>query len=233
MQFLALLTLNILLFTNFIQSRAHPKKDPHSNLNQNTVVHTTEQSTVNERINSKVDVLGSYVISYDAVTKNAQSRSQNEPQENDTHNSQVTEAIIVPVNDPTKNDFDMNDKEIEVLETPNNATALMNKINWYRSQNGLSDFSYNEVVCNFASLRANELQSEFSHTGFRSKIDNNTLPYSDYSHIAENIADTSSPNKAFELWRNSSGHNANMLTSATYGCIGNTGRLYTLEVWQP
>ena len=231
MEFLALITLNILLLSGFIQSKNH-SINTGSKIVKNIAVQKSFEKI--SEANNQNQVLGSYVISFDAVNKNS-------PKESDRKNSDNEKVLYVLETEPTETPNPTptpDNKEVEnESETepaaPGNAEVLMAKINSYRQENGLPSFLFNQTVCDFAAARAQELGSDFSHNGFRQRIDTKTLPYSDYSHIAENIADCSSPEKAFELWRNSSGHNENMLSSASHGCIGNVGRLYTLEIWQP
>lgn len=234
MQFLALLTLNILLLTNFIRST--------NRLTQNASQTHIDQGTSQSKFNpdNQESVLGSYVTTFDAINQNTSPSRKNEipPEEIQTsQNTTQTEKIETPTTTtlltPTPKISDPKTTKSAILEASDNATGLFNQINTYRQENGLPSFSYNQIVCDFAITRAQELINDFSHRGFRTRIDSGTLPYSDYSHVAENIADTDTPKRAFELWHNSPGHNENMLSGASYGCIGNIGRLYTLELWEP
>lgn len=228
MQFLALATLTILLLTNFIQSVNFAAENQNSKPNSR-ISHNQQKF----KHNSKDSVLGSYISTSSAETLNLKEtenkKSESEITPTPTTKPAKSTPTSTPNTEPETNKTTENNIRISAL---GNAAILTNRINSYRQEQGLSPFLANETVCNFALVRVQELKSNFSHEGFRQRIDNNTLPYPDYSHIAENIADTDTPERAFELWRNSPGHNENMLYPSTFGCIGNIGRLYTLEIWE-
>ena len=194
MQFLALLTLNILLLTSFIQNINYSRGLA---VKENNIIEKQSAETISFSANNNQSILGSYVVSYDAVARNAQSETKSAIQEDEAESTEVQGKYIESVNLDTEKVIEDKEEQTEVIEVPDNATILMNKINSYRKENGLTSFSYNPTVCSFAALRAQELSTEFSHNGFRKRIDSNTLPYSDYSSIGENIADTDSPNSAF------------------------------------
>lgn len=111
--------------------------------------------------------------------------------------------------------------------------ALLEEINSYRLAKGLEVFETDPTVCDFAKTRVQELVSDFSHLGFDERRSSNNLPYSSYSKVAENIADAGSIDKVMDLWKNSEGHNKNMLSDLTYACTANLNRMYVFLSWTP
>ena len=111
--------------------------------------------------------------------------------------------------------------------------TLMKQINDFRSSKGLPPLSTDGYTCGFATLRAGEIVSGFSHDGFRSRIDSGSLPYPSYSSVAENIAMNSDPNAVVPAWIDSAGHNENMSKNVSFGCVGKSGNYYVFEAWQP
>lgn len=109
-------------------------------------------------------------------------------------------------------------------EKPN--PSLLTDINNYRKSLGLNAFVTNDIVCNFAKKRAQELTVNFSHEG-------SNPPYPSYSNTAENIASANSKEEVLDLWKNSDGHNKNLLSNAKFACTANSGKFYTFESWTP
>ena len=67
--------------------------------------------------------------------------------------------------------------------------------------------------------RLHEIQNDFSHSGFQSRLGNGAFNQLNYASIAENIfAGSNEPAAVVEAWRNSSGHNQNMLGEFSWGC---------------
>lgn len=112
-------------------------------------------------------------------------------------------------------------------------TQIMHQINSYRASQGLGPVSTNAQTCNFAATRAQEISTNFSHDGFRDRINNKTLPYSSYSSITENIAMTSNPQEVVGMWIASAGHAANMRKDTPYVCVAQYGNYYAYEGWKP
>jgi uncharacterized protein YkwD len=89
-------------------------------------------------------------------------------------------------------------------------------VNRERSANGLKPLKYSEKLSKAANLRANEIQTYFSHTR-----PNGTSCFTAvtelgirYRYIGENIAyGQRSPEEVMNGWMNSSGHRANILNS--------------------
>ncbi len=113
------------------------------------------------------------------------------------------------------------------------SNSAIYQINQYRASFGLSGANENSSTCNFASLRASEISQNFSHEGFRGRIDSNTLPYTSYSEITENIAQAQSVTEAINLWINSQPHAENMRKDTPYVCIRNFGNYFVYEGLRP
>jgi uncharacterized protein YkwD len=113
------------------------------------------------------------------------------------------------------------------------AKRLLSQVNDFRASKGKGPVTPEKYTCDFANLRAGEIVSNFSHDGFRQRIDSKTLPYPSYSSVAENIAMNSNPDAVVPAWINSSGHAENMLKDVPHGCIGVSGRYYTYLAWKP
>jgi len=122
---------------------------------------------------------------------------------------------------------------ISTPSTNSNSSDLLVQVNNFRTGKGLSPLTANDETCFFAKLRANEISSNFNHDGFRSRIDSNTLPYSSWSEVAENIAMNSDSNAVVPGWIDSPGHNENLSKSVPYGCVANSGSYYVFEAWAP
>ena len=114
-----------------------------------------------------------------------------------------------------------------------NGSLVMQEINSYRISLGFTPFSTHPAVCDFAKLRALELTTNFSHEGFEQRFQNGSLPYESFSKVAENIANIATYSGVFELWKNSEGHNKNLLSESLFACVGNVGRYYAFESWKP
>lgn len=111
--------------------------------------------------------------------------------------------------------------------------TILDKINAYRATQGLSPASEESSVCNFASVRAGEIATEFNHSGFRSRIEGKALPYTSYSEVTENIAMTSNPDEVVTMWINSPTHAENMRKNTPYICVRSSGNYYAFEGWRP
>lgn len=110
---------------------------------------------------------------------------------------------------------------------------IMNAINDYRKSQGLSSVKTDTYTCDFAKVRAKEIESDFNHDGFKDRINSKTLPYPTYSAVTENLAQTSDYKKVVNLWINSSGHAENMRKDTPYVCVEQNGTYYAYEGWRP
>jgi uncharacterized protein YkwD len=109
--------------------------------------------------------------------------------------------------------------------------AFLGLINNYRSQNGLGSLTMSTNLNRAATWMATDMGAKnyFSHTDSLGRSPSTRAQNCDYpSGAGENIAAGgawSSANAVFTAWRNSSGHNANML-NGSYRQIG-ISRVYT------
>lgn len=126
-----------------------------------------------------------------------------------------------------------NPTSVQAVTLSDNSGLLLDHINSYRISMGYPPFATNSSVCDFAKLRALELTTNFDHEGFEERSQNGTLPYDNYSGISENIANTNTYSQVFELWKNSVGHNKNLLSDHTFACVGNVGNYYAFESLRP
>jgi len=125
--------------------------------------------------------------------------------------------------------------------TSNVKDYIMNGINNYRAQNGLSKVQTDSNTCNFAKIRAKEISTSFNHNGFTSRVNSKTLPYSGYSSVTENIAMHPDYQQAVPdgykqvvpMWINSPSHAANMRADTPYVCVESYGNYYAYEGWRP
>lgn len=111
--------------------------------------------------------------------------------------------------------------------------AIMAAINSYRQSKGLSAVATDPYTCGFARTRAAEISTNFSHDGFRERIDAKTLPYPTYSAITENIAMAGSFGDVVPMWINSPGHAKNLEADTPYVCVESAGNYYAFEGWKP
>jgi uncharacterized protein YkwD len=113
-----------------------------------------------------------------------------------------------------------------------NRAELLRLINQHRQANGLAPLSMDASLTRAAQDHSVWMQSTgtFSHTGKggSSMLDRiraaGGRPTSAY---AENIARNSSPQGVFDSWKNSAGHNRNMLGAYTKVGLGRQGDYYT------
>ena len=147
-----------------------------------------------------------------------------------------------PTPTPTKTPLPLTPTATPSLTTTENTSAtpevsvqsyLMQKINEYRSSQGLSSVNTDTHTCNFAKTRVTEISSSFNHDGFRNRIDSKTLPYPTYSEVTENIAMNSDYKKVVQAWIESSGHAENMLKDTPLACVENLGNYYVYVGWKP
>lgn len=114
---------------------------------------------------------------------------------------------------------------------------LFELINEYRASKGLDEYEYSDALAEAATIRAEECVEKYSHT----RPDGSSLVQL-YKEVgacsvcygtAENLACirvNETPQKAFEAWKNSSGHNKNMLSDQETMAIGSFANGNTLYV---
>ncbi len=110
---------------------------------------------------------------------------------------------------------------------------IMGQINDYRKNYNLVPFKTDSNTCGFAVLRAKEISANFNHDGFKSRMNNKSLPYPSYSYIVENLANVSDYTEVVKTWIASPNHAENLRANAPYACVGNFGNYYVFEGWRP
>jgi len=108
----------------------------------------------------------------------------------------------------------------------------LNGINQYRQSRGLSSLEEHSLVCSFASIRAQEISEEFSHNGFVTRRDTNSLPYPSYQEVVENIALSPNANEV-SMWVASVNHESILRADVVYGCVSRNGNYAVFEGWKP
>lgn len=127
----------------------------------------------------------------------------------------------VPTPAPTPQNFDLK------------VQFFIDKINQYRNSQGLSSIKPDSYTCSFAKIRASEIVGNFSHDGFHSRINNNSMPYPGFTFITENIEQNEDPSDVINWWINSPGHASNLRANATYACVESFNDYYAYESWLP
>jgi len=110
---------------------------------------------------------------------------------------------------------------------------IIQKINDYRSSQGLGSVGTDSNSCSFAKTRAGEITQSFNHDGFRNRISAKTLPYGSYHEVTENIAMTSDYTQVVTMWINSPGHAENMRKDTPFVCVEKSGNYYAYEGYKP
>lgn len=128
-------------------------------------------------------------------------------------------------------------KQQQIPSTPTSVDGdhlsfIMNAINGYRVAHGLSQVSTNDIVCDFAKTRADEISTNFSHDGFHQRLQNRALPYATYSLVTENIAETPNYQNVVTLWENSPAHAENLRANTPFVCVEDYGNFYAFEGWR-
>ncbi len=116
---------------------------------------------------------------------------------------------------------------IPVFAFADSNTDLLNGINQYRTAHDLSIIKENQATCTFATIRAIQIMSDFSHTQFYILVHQSWVPGGMWH---ENLAkDFVNENDVLLAWEHSPTHNANLLSSMTNGCVRHIGNYWTFE----
>jgi uncharacterized protein YkwD len=113
------------------------------------------------------------------------------------------------------------------------SSYILNGVNAYRASLGLSPVQASTETCAFATIRAQEITSNFSHDAFYARVNNHTIPYSQWAHATENIAEAPDYKEVVTLWKNSPPHAANMRDNTPYVCIVQNGNYFAYEGMRP
>lgn len=106
-------------------------------------------------------------------------------------------------------------------------------INEFRAQQSIEQFVIpDSASCAFARKRAKDIQTDFSHDGFKGQIKDF---YGDRWKVAdENLArNFSTPEQVVTAWTRSPSHRKVLLAQISFLCVAQQGRYWSLEGWQP
>lgn len=104
-------------------------------------------------------------------------------------------------------------KEISELD-------VYNVVNSWRNENGYSILVEDDVLCDFAEIRLIEIDSDWSHNGFKSKSQQLLLE-NGYLKVGENLYTGLAKNAdaILTMWLNSPTHRNNIIDSYTNTCV--------------
>lgn len=150
------------------------------------------------------------------TTKNSTSNTTKSSTNQTTSNTTITK------NQTTQETFTNSPLTTPTATGSSYAQQVIDLVNAQRAQSGLAPVSTNNSISTEALVRAQEIESTFSHTrpdgsSFYTALTQYAVPY---SGAGENIAyGQSTPEQVMQSWMNSSGHRANIL-NANYTTIG-------------
>lgn len=99
------------------------------------------------------------------------------------------------------------------------AKVIEELVNDYREENGLPRLIHDPELCKLAEVRAEEVKTDFSHTGFEKRW--GTFPY---QKLSENLSHAYDNRLALEGWKKSHLHNLGMLdTEVDRTCVATNG----------
>jgi len=123
-------------------------------------------------------------------------------------------------------------KTLKVKYLASESGKVFDMVNEYRQKNGLPAFERNAELQKAADLRAAELVKNYSHERPNGTMCVDIFP--DYCAAAENIAmGQKSASAVMKSWKNSPGHNANLLhgicTCLAVSCVSYKGKKYWVQ----
>ena len=104
---------------------------------------------------------------------------------------------------------------------PLTAEQVFTMANQYRIENGLVPVVEDSRMCEYANVRAKQIRTDWSHSGFRNDNRLRDELCSDCTFFGENLAHFyNTSTEVVDGWKNSDGHNKNMLNPRwDIGCI--------------
>jgi uncharacterized protein YkwD len=146
------------------------------------------------------------------------------------HTAATTQTAINPTVPPQVPTIPPSEQNPPLSET---TSYILNGVNEYRASLGLTPVKASTETCAFATLRAQEITTNFSHDAFYSRVNGHTVPYSHWTRATENIAEAPDYKEVVTLWKNSPPHAANMRDNTPYVCIIQNGSYYAFEGMRP
>lgn len=99
-------------------------------------------------------------------------------------------------------------------------STIFNLVQEYRSKQGLPAMTIDPLLCKYASIRAEEIKTDWSHNGFLNKVSPQIYKESKYRKLGENLAkDFNSDQDMFQGWLNSPLHRENIDYPYTKTCL--------------
>ena len=141
---------------------------------------------------------------------------------------EVLGAAITPTPSPTALPT-----PIPTVQSSDVSNFLLSKVNAYRASFNLPPVKSSTQVCAFATLRAKEIVTHFTHDGFNTRTADHTIPYDKWARATENIAEAPDYQEVVDLWAKSPEHAANMRDITPYVCIEESGPYFAYEGMRP
>lgn len=99
-------------------------------------------------------------------------------------------------------------------------STIFNLVQEYRFKQGLPTMTIDPLLCKYASIRAEEIKTDWSHNGFLNKVSPQIYRESKYRKLGENLAkDFNSDRDMFQGWLNSPLHRENIDYPYTKTCL--------------
>jgi uncharacterized protein YkwD len=118
--------------------------------------------------------------------------------------------------------------QITILCVSASSYDILSDLNRYREEYHLAPLERNEVLCDLANRRVEQIQTDWSHKQFQTELDK--IPDMT-GEFHENLARTFAPEDVVSAWSMSlAGHREAMLIpDMKYGCVAQLGDYYTFE----
>ncbi|NTV31002.1 CAP domain-containing protein [candidate division WWE3 bacterium] len=127
--------------------------------------------------------------------------------------------LLTPTLQPTKRPT--------VAPTPTPLTvSLYELINQWRTSTGRTSFVESPLSCQIATQRLPQVVKQFSHTGFDQMLPSLYANNPNLHSVAENLANASSAQIAFNNWLNSPTHRTNLESNRPFMCFRQSGRIF-------
>jgi len=107
----------------------------------------------------------------------------------------------------------LNKSEYKKTEYIINEVELLRIVNAWREENNLAQYEKNDLLCEYANKRVDEIQKKWSHDGFIGTI-------KDFNQIAENLSkNTTNEENTLQMWLESPSHKRILEKNFIYSCL--------------
>ena len=125
-------------------------------------------------------------------------------------------VLVFSYENPQRPDYskypDVSSKPISFSTVEEN--GLWTVVNDWKEKESGYRYTSDERLCEQASIRANQIKSDWSHNGF------DEVPFFDFKTVGENLAaESNSNNDILTLWLTSPTHKENLDENFTHSCI--------------